>query len=1112
MASAPFGTVLGHIRKLAGAPAARTMTGLQLVRRFAAERDEEAFGELMHRHGSLVLGVCRRILGHEQDAEDAFQAAFLVLARKAGSIRKGESVGSFLYGVAYRIAMKERARLFHRRKREQQIEPSMPPTDPVYEAAWRELQIVLDEGLHRLPEKYRVPFVLCCLEGKSKGEAARELGWKEGTVSSRLAHARKQLQELLARKGVSLSAALLAMGVAENAASACVPPMLAASSVRAAVRFASGLPAAKVQTANAARVAEALLRSMVALPWKVGTMLLVIVCLAAGGAGLVHQAEAAKQAPPKEPPAGVPTVAPKQAKEEDKVRTDRYGDPLPAGALARLGTIRFRQGFFTRQVAFSPDGKTIACAGAGRGLCLWDGATGKELRRFGKGTHIDSIAFSPDGKVLACAFNSANGGEPAFYETATGRKIADLPRNLNSLAYAPDGKTLAGVAAPGKSIHFFDAASGEKQAKELSSEKEDINRLSWSPDGKKLVWVGANGSVHLWGVNMGEEIAQWKGHEKYIYAVTFSPDGKSLATAGQDETIRLWDVATHKQQNVLGGKHQNVWAVLFSRDGRVLASGHGDGTIALWDAAQGKEIRRWHAHAFGVSSLDFSPDGKTLVSGAYWECGPRLWDVATGEELRPFAGHTAPVDHVTFSPDGKHLLSLGRDKKILDWELASGREKIHFRLPFHAARRTLDQYALSPRGDVVASWSYKDDAIHLWDVATGKELRTLGKFANRRSSFLGALEFSPDGRLLAFAGTADHVVHIWDTVVGVSRLQLKGLNSEVNCVTFSHDGKRLAAGSAPAGGNATIMLWDATSGTSLVRFSSVERVDMLVFSPDSKILASGSWSDRPLHLWDVATGRELRPLVGAPALYGLTFSPDGRWLAGAGADRDQKVHVWEVNTGLEARSFRGHNGGGVISLAFNPDGRSLASGGGDSSVLVWDLTGRMKNGRLQMVQWTEAQLEQRWKDLASNDGSRIVQAIWDLTASPDQAVPILRQRIKPVREADARRVAKLIGDLDSEDFETRTKAAAELEKIAVEAESMLRKKLAEKPSLEVRQRIRQVLEVPASPILLRALRAIQVLEYAGTAEAMECLRTLANGMAEARVTREAKAALKRSVK
>jgi RNA polymerase sigma factor (sigma-70 family) len=285
MASGPAGKVLHRLRAAALVPAASGPGDGPLLEQFVARRDEAAFAALLRRHGPMVLGVCRRLLAHEQDAEDAFQATFLVLARRAAAVLPAAMVGNWLYGVAYQTALKARATRARRHARERQV-TAMPEPEAPGPGPWRELRPLLDRELSRLPDNYRAVLVLCDLEGKTRKEAARLLGWPEGSVCGRLARARQLLAGRLARLGVTLPAAALAALLTENAAPAAVPAALADETVRAAVPFAAGTAASGVVSPPVAALTEGVLQTMWTTKLKALTVSAVLAAALFAGAGV----------------------------------------------------------------------------------------------------------------------------------------------------------------------------------------------------------------------------------------------------------------------------------------------------------------------------------------------------------------------------------------------------------------------------------------------------------------------------------------------------------------------------------------------------------------------------------------------------------------------------------------------------------------------------------------------------------------------------------------------------------------------------------------------------------------------------------------------------------
>jgi RNA polymerase sigma factor (sigma-70 family) len=456
-------TLLGQLHRLAGREQMGALSDAELLERYVGRGDEAAFEVLVWRHGSLVLGVCRRLLGQEQDAEDAFQATFLALARAAGSISRRESVAGWLYRVAWRIAQKARAR---RRATQPLPEVPLPGGDPAGATEGRDLRLVLDEEVSRLPTKYRVPFVLCYLEGKTNVEAARELGWPKGTVATRLAHARQRLRVCLTRRGLALSAGLLTTALAESAAAAPAPLVLA--TVKAGLSFASGGLAEGLVSGHVVTLTRGALQAMTIDKLKIlaPVLLTVGLCLTTAAALARH---ALADRPPALPASGVRNAdAPKPAAAQQ---------PAPPGA-GRL--LFYRAGHLT---LISPDGKD-------------EKKVSKDRAKF----HPGGGWLSPDGKRVAYLVQIDR--EPAVGRDPR-RKVyvrgldepepgTDLGVEAQRVSWSPDGTQLvAADIVPDAAAKTVKAVAWlvDVRTRKATRLKVPDNHFvtDWSRDGKHFV-------------------------------------------------------------------------------------------------------------------------------------------------------------------------------------------------------------------------------------------------------------------------------------------------------------------------------------------------------------------------------------------------------------------------------------------------------------------------------------------------------------------------------------------------------------------------------------------------------------------------------------------------
>jgi RNA polymerase sigma factor (sigma-70 family) len=1055
-----------------------------LLARFAGDRDGDAFAELVRRHGPLVFGVARRRLADRHAAEDVVQGTFLALARQAGRLRDDTVLPGWLHTVAYRLARKAQTAIGRRPVPRLPDDTASPTADPLAQVSGRELIALIDAELARLPVLYRLPLILCGLEGLTRDEAAARLGWTVGALRGRLERGRELLRSRLAARGLTVPAVLAGALLATSVEA------MPASLVRVVTRAAIAAP-------PAAMPVKLLIVAAVAMTLGVGT-----------GVALMPGGQPTPKANPPAPTAVGPVAV--------QPRVDAEGVPLPPEALARLGSSRMRHVWTIRSVAQSPDGRLVASADGGGGLRTWDAASGKLVRRWDfRGSDdplstLMGIGFNTDGRQLHCV----TFGKQVLLRTLDLESGQELRRTEmrgeqfpDCVAFARNGRFVA-ASWGDKFVRLHDTATGREILK-FPFTGFRVMGMAFSADARTLAVADLRDALALYDTATGELTGELKHEGLSFNRVALSPDGQSAITMATHDhgmvQLQFWDVPGRKLQHHVGSPSGYTEAVAFSPDSRLALSTSPSGPCILWDAATGQEARRLPGFRGGLAAA-FSADGQTVAVGSN-SAAVTMWDAETGK-LRP-----ASADPVIgpwglrFSADGKQLSGVGI--RPFAWDVATARPISWFA----DMQDSIRNIALSPDEEVIA---VSGDRVTLLDSASGRELRQ----TRSEKVYPSVLLFTDDGRRLICNCSDDESIRVFDVATGAEAWKLTGHAASPDRMAVSPDGRWLASASTEGyrKGERGVRVWDLAAGREARQFvlpDSAPRGELAIgfaFSPDGNRLAvlgrppTKDHSHNSLQVWDMTTGRAIRTAdVNASWGYdSIVFTPDGRSLIFGGGEG--AVRLWEIASGGERHSFAGH-AGYIQSVAISPDGRTAASASNEAPVYLWDVYGRSDPHSPP----TADDLNQCWTDLAATDAAVAFRSIRRLIAAPDAAVNLLRDHIKPATPPDAERVKQSIASLNSPKFTERQAAAKELDAVADRAADQLRATLTETKSAEVRQALQTILDRldAAPPELLRALRSVEVLEQIATPAAREQLKTWAGGAPAATLTRAAADAIKR---
>jgi WD40 repeat protein len=646
-----------------------------------------------------------------------------------------------------------------------------------------------------------------------------------------------------------------------------------------------------------------------------------------------------------------------------------------------------------------------------------------------------------------------------------------------------------------------------------------ITQIAYLPDGKRIMSLDKAKSLRLWDAN-GKPLpipkailaapTSWFGLSGDGARVAcLQPEPKDLSSLEQARwgvrgKVRIFELATGRLCWEVPTKLDREGTAAMSPDGKTVVvptpRGNGATGLQVWDIQTESRVRSLEVPDSSVTVLAISPDCKLLASGGD-DTIVRLWDLPNGKLLHKLTGHENTLSVLSFARDSKFLASGADDDTVRLWKLATGKMERSISRPGNSF-----DLAFSPNGELLASSPGKVDGVDIWETKTGKA-RPL-----RVNDFgVSALVFSPDGRSLACGLTS---ISIWNVASGKRSSVLSAHELPVWSLSFPGDEKTLCSVSR----DGTVSLWDTAARRLLrqtqadlgsLRHLFVDGANSSVFSHNGKVAAAVAdrWT---IQLCEAASHRKIVDVYTEPDSFdeicSLVVLTDARILASGSAKG--RIRLWDLLT-LEQVGELSGEGGAVRSLiAFPKSKHLLAAGYANSTILIWDVGSLLRERAKADHKETAAALKLHWGKLGSADDDDARRSLWALASVPDLAVPLTKDKVRPVSPADGKRIDELIADLSSDKFAARDAASKELARIGDPADEALRKKLAENIGLEHRSRVETALKRSAT-WQRQFTRAIELLENIADPAAREVLETIARGAGESRITRQAKAALER---